>query len=123
MKRITIFLLFLLFAGTTVFGQATKRTYEITNSGVINDLEVYYSALDNYDLDRHRLIDQNRTIVFDTGVGIVLFSVEKLETEFGRKRDSRFMNKTGNEPVYPWLWSLTEDGRIMDKRIQNALIE
>lgn len=123
MKRITFLLLFILFAGITVSGQTTKRTYEITNSGGISDLEVYYSALDNYDLDRHRLINQNRTIIFDSGVEIELFSVQKLESEFGRKRDNRFLNKTGNEKIYPWFWSLTGDGRILDKRIQKAITE
>lgn len=123
MKQISVFFLFFLIAGATVFGQTPKRTYVITNSNGIQNLETYYTALDQYDLDRHRLIDQDRTIRFETGVVIELLSAQKLETEFGRKRDGRFLNKTGNETVYPWLWSLTKNGRILDKRIQKALTE
>lgn len=123
MKHIATFLVLFLLGGTTLIAQSTKRTYQITKDGGVENIETYYSALENYDLDRHRLIDQNRIIRFDSGVEVELFSAEKLEADYGRKRNHRFINKTGDEPVYPWLWSLNEDGRIIDKRLQSAINE
>lgn len=123
MKHITPILVFFLLAGTTLFAQTTKRTYQITSDGGVDNIEAYYAALENHDLDRHRLIDQSRIIRFDSGVEIELFSAEKLQADFGRNRNHSFMNKTGDEPIYPWLWSLNEDGRIIDKRLQSAINE
>lgn len=123
MKHITTFLVFFLFAASTLFAQPSKTTYQIVKDGGVDNIEAYYTALENYDLDRHRLIDQNRIIRFDSGVEVELYSAEKLEADYGRNRDHRFMNKTGDEPVYPWLWSLNEAGRITDKRLQSAINE
>lgn len=123
MKHITTVLVMLLLTGTTLLAQPTKRTYQITKDGGVDNIEKYYSALEKYDLDRYRLIDQNRIVRFDSGVEVELFSAEKLEVDYDRNRNHRFMNKTGDEPVYPWLLSLNEDGRIIDKRLQSAINE
>lgn len=100
-----------------VYGQAEKKLYTITETGGVSDLEVYHSALAQKDLDGYRLIDADRIIRFRTGVVVKLFSVEFLESEYGRNRNRAMCNRFGNEPVYPWFWDLSAAGEIIDKRI------
>jgi len=116
------FITFILTLGVlAVFGQ-DKSSYRIVKTGGVADLTAYHQALQTKDLDAHRLINASRTIKFDSGVEIELYSAQYLETEFGRFRDHRFMNRMGNEPVYPWFWVLSPEGVIIDKRI-NAVTQ
>lgn len=100
-----------------VCAQPEKKLYTVTSTGGESNLEAYHNALAQKDLDGHRLITADRIVRFRSGVEIKLFSVEFLESEFGRKRNRNLCNRFGNEPVYPWLWELSAEGEIVDKRI------
>lgn len=116
---ITTIPLLLLWSGIS-FSQEAKRTFEVVDYGGVDDVSLYLEALSRKDLDAYRLVSSSRIIRFESGFEIKLYSAEKLENEFGRKRDPRFIQRMGDEPTYPWLWSLRTDGKIVDKRIQSA---
>lgn len=96
----------------------TKASYVIEQTGGVSNLEAYHEALQDKDLDPYRLISRDRTIKFESGVVVRLFSAKHLEETYGRYRDHSFMNRTGDEPVYPWFWALSPQGTIIDKRIK-----
>lgn len=111
-----IVVIFLLTAGA-VFSQAEKKLYAISETGGVSNLDVYHNALAQKDLDGYRLLDADRIVRFRSGVAIKLFSVEFLESEYGRMRNRALCNRFGNEPTYPWYWELSPSGEIIDKRI------
>lgn len=111
-----ILFLSLVLGATSVWAQE-KSTYRIASSGGIENLEVYHAALESKDLDIYRLVDQPRIIKFDSGVEVELFSALYLEEEYGRMRDHRYMQRMGDETIYPWYWSMDTHGTIVDKRI------
>jgi len=116
------FITFILTLGVlAVFGQ-DKSSYRIVNTGSVADMTAYHQALQAKDLDAHRLINQPRLIKFESGVEVELYSAKYLEKEYGRKRDHEFMQRMGDEPVYPWYWVLSPEGVIIDKRI-NAVTQ
>lgn len=91
------------------------------NDGGVDDVSTYLDALAQKDLDLYRLVSSRRIIRFESGFEIELYSAEKLENDFGRYRDRRFIQQMGDEPTYPWLWSIRADGKISDKRIRSAI--
>ena len=105
------------------FAQEEKRSFEIVNDGGVQDVSIYVDALAQKNLDSYRLVSASRIIRFESGFEIKLYSAEKLENDFGRHRDHGFIQRMGEEPIYPWLWSLSADGRIIDKRIRSAVEE
>ncbi len=103
------------------FAQEEKRSFEVVDDAGVEDVSIYLDALAQKNLDSYRLVSSSRIIRFESGFEIKLYSAEKLENEFGRYRDTGFVQQMGDEPTYPWLWSLRTDGKIVDKRIRSAV--
>lgn len=111
---------FVLTLGLLSASAQEKTTYRIIKSDGVENIEVYHQALQSKDLDAHRLINQSRVIKFESGVEVELYSATYLEEEYGRMRNHEFMQRMGNEPVYPWYWTLSPSGTIIDKRINEV---
>jgi hypothetical protein len=82
LKRIIFFILFLLlsftsFAQQNVFKEMLNVSYSIPNIETISNPEIYVNALNNANMNNHRLKSARNTIQFEGGVKVVLYSAEE----------------------------------------------
>lgn len=56
------------------------KTYIITDNGSVSDIQPYIAALNNSNMQYHRLKNKRYTIVFQTGVKVELFSAAEIIT-------------------------------------------
>lgn len=81
-KKITFFILLLLgsfvaFAQNTSFKEMLNVTYSIQNVENIENPNLYIDALNNANMNNHRLKSDRNTINFDSGVKVTLYSAEE----------------------------------------------
>ena len=114
MKKI-LFLIAMTFIGL-VHSQDVEDDFVIIDQGVMNNVEVFISAFKSVNWDKYRYINNRRVIKFESGVQFELLSANELESlnvVFDKTKAFEKPEKDMYEPVY----SLTENGRIIEKHI------
>lgn len=108
-------ILLLNFWGGISFAQEQKRTFESVDYVGFEEVSPYLEAWAGKDIDAYRLVSSGSLIRFDPGFEIELYSAERLENEYGRYRHERFIQRMGNETIYPFFGLWDQTGKSMTK--------
>jgi len=89
------------------------QTYAITSNGSVTDIQPYIDAMNNSDMQYHRLKNTRHTIEFNTGVKAELYSATEINTAV------RALNLSD----YPENFSSTRDIPVFSLGPNNFIME
>jgi hypothetical protein len=101
------------FSQTRTENTEKKAHYVIVSTGEVSDISFYTRVLDNTNFDKFRLIEGRRTIRFDSGFTIELLSGKELYDKYGKRINYDVIQKWGDTPEYPHVFSITPEGHLM----------
>ena len=110
-EKLSFFVSFLLIAS---FSYSQENTYEVIENGTVNDLSVYTEAMNSSNFDSFRYLGKRRSLTFQKGVIIELFSVKELEEKGIDVDRSRAMDDSYVIKYNP-IFELKPNGYIISK--------
>ncbi len=118
MKSNTLLKIIFLFAGICFSmilnaQEIQGQTYAITSNGSVTDIQPYIDAMNNSDMQYHRLKNTRHTIEFNTGVKAELYSATEINTAV------RALNLSD----YPENFSSTRDIPVFSLGPNNFIME
>ncbi len=104
----------LLIISAATHAQVTdSRSYVVMQTGG-EDTAPYTTALESANLDRYRLVDERRVLVFDNGFQVELLSSNELNA-MGISFDPRRIITDNNvAPLHPAVFKLAANGYILE---------
>ena len=109
------------FFSTSIFSQEASSSvfFQITNNGSVGDIQPYKDAIAKANWNCYRLMTKRRTLNFDSGVIVELFSVDELSAK-GNKVDTSCLTDEKNISSEQPLYHLSESGIIIEMHTNQA---